>query len=324
MEMIYSKFDSLVSAYPDYVIKEDAAEDVNLTYPVYANLGGEASGNYSATPTYKTYMYKLVDTNSYVYSSRNPRKKLFLIGATHGNETAGAFNLYLLAKNLCEATNSDYFKLRESFEVYILPCLNGYGMCHYVRWNADGVDINRNYPISNWTESGEPYVIGYTGPSAGSEFETQLVVALQDKYAFDVAIDHHNYGASNSQFYTEFWYERFNMLANASLADCSSVFIEKLPAYFGTKYRLFVDILNSTRPNVVLSDTMPCMAKWMYEQGIDFAATIEVGNQINYLNGELNRASDIPKYTNDVFKVGEFTLRNQLLYYCGFVLGSIV
>lgn len=324
MQTVYDKFDSLVSEYPNYITRVDAGEDVGLTYPAYANLNGEASGNYSPTPTYRTYMYKLVDTNSYVYSSRNPRKKLFLIGSTHGNETAGAFNLYLFAKNLCEATNSDYFKLRESFDVYIVPCLNGYGMCHYVRWNADGVDINRNYPISNWTENGQPFVIGYTGPSPASEFETQLIVALQNKYSFDVAVDHHNYGASSSQFYTEFWYERFNAFANAALADCSSMFIENLPAYFGSNYRLFVDITNSTRPNVVLSDTMPCMAKWMYEQGLDFSATIEIGNQINYIDGELNTATDIPKYTNDVFKVGEFTLRNQLLYYCGFVLGSVV
>lgn len=324
MQTIYDKFDALVAEYPGYVTRVDAAEDVNLSYPTYANLGGEASGIYSPTPTYKTYLYKLVDNNTYVYSSRNPKKKLFLIGATHGNETAGAFNLYLLAKNLCKATNSDYFKLRESFDVYIIPCLNGYGMCHYVRWNADGTDINRNYPISNWAENGEPFAIGYTGPSPASAFETQLVTALQNKYGFDVAVDHHNYGASTSQFYTEFWYERFNALANAALADCSSVFIEKLPAYFGENYHLFVDITNSTRPNVVLSDTMPCMAKWMYEQGIDFAATIEIGNQINYINGQLNSSDNIPKYTNDVFKVGEFTLRNQLLYYCGFVLGGMV
>lgn len=324
MQTIYDKFDLLVSAYPEYISRVDAAADVEISYPTYANLDGQASGDYLPTPTYKTYMYKLETNNAFINSSRNPKKKLFLIGATHGNETAGAFNLYLFAKNLCESTDSDYFKLRNSYDVYIVPCLNGYGMCHYVRWNADGVDINRNYPISNWTESGEPFVIGYTGPSAASEFETQLIIALQEKYKFDVAIDHHNYGASNSQFYTEFWYERFNMFANAALADCSSLFISELPDYFGTKYRLFVDITNSTRPNVVLSDTMPCMAKWMYEKNLDFAATIEIGNQINYINGELNPATDIPKYTNDVFKVGEFTLRNQLLYYCGFVLGGVV
>ena len=323
-DTIYSKFDSLVTNYSGYVTKIDAALDVGLTYPSYANLGGSASGDYQATPTYKTYLYKFETNNSYVNGYRNPKKKLFLIGATHGSEVAGAFNLYLFAKNLCEGTKENYFKFRDAYDVYIVPCLNGYGMYHSLRWNANGVNINRNYPIKNWAENGEPYTTNYTGPSPASEFETQLIIALQNKYKFDVGIDHHNYGASNSQFYTEFWYDRFNPFANAALADCSYTFIKELPTYFGTNYRLFVDIANSTRPNVGLSNTMACTSLWWYEQGIDFGATIEISNQINYIGGAVNTSESIPKYTADVFAVGEYTLMNQLCYYCGFVLGSIV
>ena len=75
-------------------------------------------------------------------------------------------------------------------------------------------------------------------------------------------------------------------------------------------------------PNVVLSNTMPCMAKWFFEQRIDYSATIEISNTINFVNGALSPSADNPKYTADVFAVGEFTLRNQLLHYCGFVLGG--
>ena len=322
MDVIYQKFDALVSSYSPYITKVDAGADVNLTYPAYANLNGSASGNYSATPTYKTYMYKLETNNTYVNGELNKKKKLLLVGATHGSETAGAFNLYLIAKNLCECANEDYFKLRSAYDVYIVPCLNGYGMYHYTRWNADGVNINRNYPTSNFEVSGEPYQDDYTGPSGGSEFETQIIIKLHEKYDFDVTVDHHNYGAGNSQFYTESWYERFRPLSNAALVDCAYSFIKNKSSYFGNNYNLFVNVANSTMPNAVLSNTMPCMAKWFFEKNIDYSATIEISNTINYVNGALSPSAENPKYTPDVFAVGEFTLRNQLLHYCGFVLGG--
>ena len=322
-ETITTKFDSLVSSYSSYVSKVDAGSDVNLPYPSYANLNGTASGNYQGTPTYKTYLYKFETNDSYVNgTSLNKKKKVLLIGATHGSETAGAFNLYLFAKNLCECANEDYFKLRSAFDFYIVPCLNGYGMYHLLRWNANGVNINRNYPIANFEVSGQPYEDDYTGASAGSEFETQLIIKLHEKYSFNIAVDHHNYGVSNMQFYTESWFERFRPLSNSALVDCAFSFIKNKASYFGNNYQLFVQTENATLPIVTLSDSMPCMAKWFFEKEIDYAATIEISNTINYVNGTLSPSESNPKYTADVFAVGEFTFRNQILHYGGLVLGG--
>lgn len=323
-DVVTAKFDSLVSSYSSYITKVDAGEDVDLSYPAYANLGGESSGDYSATPSYRTYLYKLIDDNARVYGDFNKKKKVLLIGATHGSESAGSFNLYLFAKKLCESTDPNYFKLRSAFDFYIVPCLNGYGMYHSLRWNANGVNINRNYPIVNWVENDEPYTNNYTGPSPASEFETQLIVALHGKYGFDIAIDHHNYGASNGQFYTESMYNRFRPFSNAALNDCCYAFIKNLPGYFGSVHKLFVGgSANSTFPNVILNGNMPTMDRWMAEQNVDFAATLEISNQINYSGGTYVSGINATKNSPVAFSVGEYTLRNQMMYYCGFVLGAL-
>lgn len=323
-DVVTSKFDALATTYPTYVTKVDAGQDVGLTYPAYANMGGEASGDLRPTPTYKTYLYKLLTADTINNNHNNKKKKVLLIGATHGSEIAGSFNLYLFAKNLCECKNEDYFKLRSAFDFYIVPCLNGYGMYHMTRWNANGVNINRNYPCHNWEEMDEPYTDDYTGSSAGSEFETKIVVKLHEKYNFDIGIDHHNYGYSAAQqFYTETWDERYRQLTNVALVDCSYSFIQNKPAYFGTKFKLFSDTENATLPSATLGDKQFSMAKWFYEQNVDLGATIEIGNSINYTNGTASPSASNPKYTADVFAVGEFTLRNQICHYGEFALGGL-
>lgn len=326
MEQIYTKFDALVSAYPSYVSKVDAASsgEADLPYPSYANLNGEASGDYLATPSYKTYMYKLGAPNSMV-NTKLKKKKLFLVGGNHGNEIAAPFNLYLFAKKLCESTINDYFALRASFDIYIIPCLNGYGMYHAQRCNANNVNINRNFPVAAWSASGDPTNPqgDYTGASAGSEFETQLVMALVDKYSPDIVIDHHNYSRQDTQFYTEFSYERFLPLSHKSLVDCSRAFIKNLPLYFGTSFKLFMNI-DASVPHILSGMGLGYMQRWAFEAGLPFAATIEVADRINYLNGDYHTSPTQDHLGADTFAIAEYTLRNQICLYGGLILGEAV
>lgn len=44
----------------------------------------------------------------------------------------------------------------------IVPTLNGYGTVVGTRVNANGVNINRNYPSRLWSASGTPYNADYT------------------------------------------------------------------------------------------------------------------------------------------------------------------
>lgn len=65
--------------------------------------------------------------------------------------------------------------------VIIVPLVNPDGMRLGKRVNANGVDLNRNYPAKNWTGKKEdPDTWG--GPSAGSEPETRALLELYGQF----------------------------------------------------------------------------------------------------------------------------------------------
>lgn len=323
MEKIYEKFDELAASNTDYITKVDAAIDVSLPYPSYANGIDTPSEHLEVTPAYKTYMYKLISSNPNVYNLIQ-KKKLFIFAGNHGNEIAAPFNLYLFAKNLCEMKNDDFFKLRSAYDIYLLPCLNGYGLYHKTRGNGNYVNINRNFPIAKWEVTGNDanrYTqdsCDYTGPTAGSEFETQLIIALVNKYNFDLLIDHHNYSVLRWQFYTVVSDERLLPLVHRSLVDCSRSFIKNKPLYFGNTYQLFQYISGESAPHSLAKSTTGSAARWGYEHGLPLASTIEISQCINFLNGVYNTGKN-NNFGADTFAVGELTLRNLVERYCEFV-----
>lgn len=326
LEQVYSLFDALVSAYPKFVTKSDVAETLGLSYPTYAN-GVSGSNTYADTPAYKTYMYKFSYTNAYLGNSNyNKKKKLLITSGVHGNEIAAPFNTYLFAKQLCDGFTEDanFFKIRSAFDIYIIPCVNGYGMYHATRGNANKVNINRNFPVKRWKVGGADTMdsangCNYTGASAGSEFETQLITGITASIVPDMAIDHHNYGGEqNWQFYTDVNEQRFLRLAYQSLADCSFAFKKNYPQYFGTDFAMVVN-KSGTAPGVLLSTDSGTLSRWWYEYGIPFDATIEISHSINFKNGVYTSAEE--QYLNaDVFSVGEYTLRSQLWRYCQWLM----
>lgn len=327
LPVLYNLFDSLVSSYSSYVTRYDAAlyDGLSMTYPRYANGISSGDPDYMETPAYKTYLYKFSSVNIGAGNNRDcKKKKLFIICGTHGSENAAPFNAYIFAKMLCEASDPNYFKLRDAFDVYIVPWLNGYGAYHTTeqpRVNANGVNINRNYPVEHWEKMNEG-TPNYTGPTAGSEFETQLVMALTDKINPDIAIDHHNYFDGDYQFYTAIGSSKQLNLVYEALADCSIAFIKNLPSYFGTGYQLFIsnsDIESS--PNRA-SGTNGTTCRWWYEHGIPIDCTLEICANIRYSSGQPSGARLDP-YGDDTFSVGEYTLRNQVLIYSQWAMDNI-
>ena len=72
--------------------------------------------------------------------SKNYDKTILVIGVFHGDEKDGEYliNRYLSQKN--ETKNRLLF----------IPCLNPDGKKADTRTNANGVDLNRNFPTKNW------------------------------------------------------------------------------------------------------------------------------------------------------------------------------
>ncbi len=313
LEQVYELFDGLVTAHPDYVTKSDAAQLCSMSYPTYAN-GVTSSGTYDITPAYKTYLYSFCESNTYAGNDGTCKKaKLLIVCGVHGSEYAAPYNAYLFAKQLCDGILSDvnFFKLRAAFDVYILPCLNGYGLYHNLRTNANGVNLNRNFPVLNWTLAEED-TDDYTGASAGSEFETQLAMAITAYLKPDIVIDHHNYSRLQRQFYTTVCDDRWLGLMYQSLVDCSIAFKKQYPDYFGSGYSLLINQAGDAPASVSKSTSKGTLARWCYEKGILFSSTVEVSNSINFVGGVYSDAAN--DYMGmSTFSVAEYTLRNVIL-----------
>ena len=62
-------------------------------------------------------------------------------------------------------------------DLWLVPVVNPDGLARHTRKNAHGVDLNRNFP-SHWVDLDGSYE---SGPSAGSEPETQALMAFFDE-----------------------------------------------------------------------------------------------------------------------------------------------
>jgi protein MpaA len=101
---------------------------------------------------------------------------VLVLGSIHGDEEAGGGVVVRLAEAL-SAETPDSLRRR----IVLVPVVNPDGVRARTRWNAHGVDINRNFPTSNW-DKGERRGIARHGDSPASEPETQLLMGLIERY----------------------------------------------------------------------------------------------------------------------------------------------
>lgn len=110
-----------------------------------------------------------------------PLKALF-IGVFHGDEP--------MSGQLMEHFVRDCEQSSWPVSFGVVPVLNPDGLAARTRVNANGVDLNRNYPTQNWKpwesltgeESGNRNLDYYPGEAPASETETKLVLDLLEKY----------------------------------------------------------------------------------------------------------------------------------------------
>lgn len=114
--------------------------------------------------------------------SANPAAKTILIaGVFHGEEPQGEYVIdrYMEENGVNGSANHLHF----------IPCLNPWGKERGLRVNANGVDLNRNYPTKNWTET--PKDENYSGPRPASEAETRFMIKLVDRLQPDLILTLH-------------------------------------------------------------------------------------------------------------------------------------
>lgn len=105
---------------------------------------------------------------------KSEKSPILFIGGVHGDEPEGvrlAEELVTWLKTLNTSQMTDLHPW------IVIPCINPDGYKNLQRTNAQGVDLNRNFPSSDW--SPDCKAPRYSpGPSPGSEKEVQALVQL--------------------------------------------------------------------------------------------------------------------------------------------------
>lgn len=126
--------------------------------PQYVSLGKTVKGREITAAVYGT----------------GPRRVLIL-GGIHGDEP----HTTVLARALAVRINQE--TLPPGLTVVIVPDVNPDGLMAATRVNANGVDINRNFPSKTW-RSDYTEQKRYPGAQPSSEPETRAVLALLERY----------------------------------------------------------------------------------------------------------------------------------------------
>ena len=129
-----------------------------------------------------------------VYCAGDGPHLVLLVGGMH---TGIERNTVILARRIMDEMERGQLSIPVVVRLCVLPVLNPDGLVHDQRTNANGVDLNRNWPAADWQpEAFHPA----SGPvSAGtrptSEPETQALADFVRDAAPDVVVVWHSYAA---------------------------------------------------------------------------------------------------------------------------------
>ena len=125
--------------------------------------------------TVKNNTIELLETDNEKYD-----KTILIIGVFHGEEPQGE---YLIREYL----KTDLSGIKN--KLLFIPCLNPDGKIINKRQNANGIDLNRNFPTKNWKVTDNPEYFGGTSPA--SETETKFMIDVLSNYKIDAILSIH-------------------------------------------------------------------------------------------------------------------------------------
>ena len=106
--------------------------------------------------------------------------RVMVVGVIHGDEDAGL-------QIVDELLDID---VPDGIDLWIVPTMNPDGTAAQVRGNANGVDLNRNFPY-RWARMGKRGYWQFSGPRAASEVETREMVRFMRAVRPQLAIWYH-------------------------------------------------------------------------------------------------------------------------------------
>jgi hypothetical protein len=124
-------------------------------------------------------------------SSTPEARKILVFALIHGDEFPSGSVARSWLERLTKIPTRNHWR--------IIPVLNPDGVKNKTRYNANGVDLNRNFPTKDWDGQALKYweqktkkdKRRYPGPSAASEVETRCAMAEIDDYKPDLILSIH-------------------------------------------------------------------------------------------------------------------------------------
>ncbi len=118
-------------------------------------------------------------------------KKILVFGASHGDE----LNSVRMVQYIMHQVQNKKVVVPNNISLIFVPMANPDGFLYINRMNANGIDLNRNFPAKDWKR--KVYVSGYVlkkggGRYAGSEPETKAFVNLIKREKPLVSISYHS------------------------------------------------------------------------------------------------------------------------------------
>ena len=126
------------------------------------------------------------------FSFGSGSKTILFTGAIHGNEQSSR----LLMNAWINELDFNVRSIPAGTRIVVVPSINPDGIAANNRYNAAGIDLNRNYDVSDWktdieTVNGTPYP-GGGGPAPGSEPETQALMAFTTQLRPALTMSYHS------------------------------------------------------------------------------------------------------------------------------------
>lgn len=184
LSLLYSLYDGLVTDYPDYIEKIDCSNAdpfITVSRPAYLN----------DMPIYMYHFHPNRMKNTTGGVDNAPRFNVMITCGIHPNEKFNFNTLYRMLEMICENWDSsvDVEQVHGLIDIYVIPCVSPWGYVNGSRVNGNGVNLNRNFPTIDWHVSSTG--LDYSGPSAGSEYETQITMYYFREISPMVYIDCH-------------------------------------------------------------------------------------------------------------------------------------
>lgn len=159
----------------------------------------------TASDSSMMYMYRLTSPTPSFFGAASSRRdktklKFIIICAQHGFEKTSIYGTYYFLRDLKEKYMEHevlkYF--RQYADFIVIPCANPYGINTGRYVNANGVNLNRNWPVTDWTyvEGVSAWQSEFGGNSGGDQPEVKNIarVLKENKDAL-LVLDFHTNGS---------------------------------------------------------------------------------------------------------------------------------